>query len=753
MENNRRKLLKTMGIAGGALAVSAVAGPLQVSAASGRHNVMNVATVADLDKLESLVDGDIVFVAGYDKAGDGGAKTLRWVANSTKTVNNGTVHGYKNATAGRFEVVHEGVADYRWFGILDENTLADDAFDAMASDPDIYKIEAHTDLSFQKRHKITRSNLTLDFNGHEVYSTNMAPVASAKLMELCPVFLFTGETVGNAATVTLTKDMPEYTDVYEVPDGFDGKVGDWYLVVSDVNPYMKNEGRTSAIEIQRMAMVTKVLSDGTCCFNHRPAFTIAKGRTISFQKVNPIENITVRNISFHGNGSDPMRGTHPFTFLYGVHCDAFHVNCEGTFAACIFRQYCTNYVTEECFLTNPSSLAGGRGYLTQQLYCNYGSVRNCQLSFGRHLNDFTGSSYMLVENCHVNYDYNGGFVTHGQYEHDLTYIGNSGLMSFANSQAPWASTAKNISVKRHSGCNLNAGNDGTTGNRIINLTIEDCHIVEDTPSELGGKSRVNGVINLNCDGVSVKNCYAGNMLYLLSRSAFSSRPNVLEDSYFNLSYTEVGTKQAPYLTGPSLAMRLVKPVTFRNCTFANASGKHFYVGAPLVFDHCTFTGAEGVGENIHFALYEATFIGCKFEGIGLALEPDSDTQYSIPAESYFNGKEVSRITMKDCSFTGDQSVGAITISSSAAIPTLLDLNGVTFSPDSKSHVFVEAGAADKLGGLKMRGCSLVGGKSNLASGAASYCIITDNYLSNHTFAGVPSSKVAAQNVNSGSTGL
>lgn len=94
---------------------------------------------------------------------------------------------------------------------------------------------------------------------------------------------------------------------------------------------------------------------------------------------------------------------------------------------------------------------GGTGYLTQQIHCLYGKVRDCTTSNARHLNDFTGSAYCMVENCHGDGDFHGAYVTHGQFEHDLTYVGNSGLLSFANSGPTWGSSAKRITVVRHTG--------------------------------------------------------------------------------------------------------------------------------------------------------------------------------------------------------------------------------------------------------------------------------------------------------------
>ena len=136
---------------------------------------------------------------------------------------------------------------------------------------------------------------------------------------------------------------------------------------------------------------------------HRPGYPLARGRSLTYRKVRPIENITVRNMKFHGKpGATGTDGVHPLAFLYAVNCNVFGLDGQYSFAALIFRRYNTTYITENCSLVVDKSIvsAGGRGYLTQQMFCNYGTVRNCRLAFGRHLNDFTCSSYMLVENCH-----------------------------------------------------------------------------------------------------------------------------------------------------------------------------------------------------------------------------------------------------------------------------------------------------------------------------------------------------------------
>ncbi|MDF2658788.1 MAG: peptidase, partial [Paenibacillus sp.] len=155
---SRRHVLRTLGIGGAMLAGSAFASKLAMadappSNAEKAGRVLQVASVAELTSMPPglLKDGQHVVVNGYNNSGDGGGKLVRWNAASTKADNGGTVHSV-NGMSGRFEVVHNGVADFRWFGVFGSTQNADAALDAMAGDLTIHRIEAHSDLNFTKRH-------------------------------------------------------------------------------------------------------------------------------------------------------------------------------------------------------------------------------------------------------------------------------------------------------------------------------------------------------------------------------------------------------------------------------------------------------------------------------------------------------------------------------------------------------------------------------------------------------------------------
>src|SRR5690625_5494961 len=108
---------------------------------------MEVQTVTELLKVprDTLQHGTVAKVAGYKVAGDGGTKTLMWNESSEKADNQGTIHDPSaGSLPGRWEVIHDGTGDFRWFGIFDETLSADDAFKAMIEDETIHRIEAHS---------------------------------------------------------------------------------------------------------------------------------------------------------------------------------------------------------------------------------------------------------------------------------------------------------------------------------------------------------------------------------------------------------------------------------------------------------------------------------------------------------------------------------------------------------------------------------------------------------------------------------
>ncbi len=539
---SRRKVLMTLGIGGAILAGNALASKVALASDEDLdqkdkekgNTVLQVATVQELLSLSSktLIDGLYVHVGGYYQNGDGGAKLVQWKPGSTKADNGGTVHS-NGGQNGRFEVVHNGVADFRWFGIFDPTKNADAALDAMVNDLSIHRVEAHSDLNFIVRHVYHRSNIEVDFHNHTVTTVGMQ--LNTIDNPFGAVLFFQGTGPGVSQTVTLAADVLEYSDIFEVADSAPFEVGSWWHA-----QIKNNTGGGAQRELDYLVKVTEVFSSTHVRFNYKSGWQLAAGRQITYKKINPAVRCHVRNMNFIGipvpvNGTSlrptpdwDMIGSNPVAYEFAVECDATGINATKVFWPVVMRRYNTHFLTERCQLMNPEERDwGGTGYLTQQINVLYGHVKDCNTSNSRHLNDFTNAAYCMVENCHGDGDEYGPFVTHGQYEHDLTFIGNSGLLSFANSGTFWGDSAKRITVKKHIASRIVAHK------RLTDLTLEDCHAVV-TYTKPGVKMANSGSIWVNMDGLQMRGCTAQEMITINKGSSRAKRKNIIDSCSFGM---------------------------------------------------------------------------------------------------------------------------------------------------------------------------------------------------------------------------
>ncbi|MGM1047806.1 MAG: hypothetical protein ACQEXX_16925 [Bacillota bacterium] len=461
---------------------------------------------------DKLKDGDLALVLGYYEPGDISMQ-YKWRSDSTLTHNGGTVIAPEEySESGRWLLIHHGVCDFRYFGIMNSSVPADEALTTMVNDPSIKLIEGYTDLRFTKRQKFNRSDLELDFHNCNVTAQGIEPAAHND--PFGAVMHFRGQLMEEKQELNLSHSLEELYDIFEVEDSSAFHLYDWWIVT--VNRLTGREEK----EIDKMLMVTEIIDDTHVRFNYKMGWELQEGRTLTYQRVEPVKNVNVRNMVFWGNDGGEDKGAQPLVLEYAVNCDAFGLHAYHTYWPVLLRRHNTYYVTEKCSLSNPVEVVvGGTGYLTQQIHCLYGKVRDCVASNARHLNDFTGSAYCMVENCHGDGDFHGAFVTHGQFEHDLTYIGNSGLISFANSGFTWGDSAKRITVKRHSACWF------ISFAKVTDLTLEDVYI---TKTE---KYPECGTILINADGAQIRGCTADQLVFT-QRSSRSKRPNVVQDCHF-----------------------------------------------------------------------------------------------------------------------------------------------------------------------------------------------------------------------------
>ncbi|MFJ6215882.1 peptidase C14 [Streptomyces sp. NPDC092296] len=672
-ETSRRRLLHAGGLGAALVAATTLGAPTAAHATTRQpgpghpdpapHDgaVRSLDTVTDLLRLPAakLTDGEVALVAGYRTPGDGGGSVLRYDARSTAAPNGGTVLRPADRPArGRWRQLHDGTLDFRRFGLFDATTPADDALDAMVNDPAVHRIEAHSDLLFRRRHTFGRSRLEIDFGGHTVHTGGIA--RNSHDNPFGAVLYFRGEPTSDTVRHTLPEKVIELTDAFPVPNSAAFKVGQWWAVQSD----SVAGGGSDERELQKLVEVTEIIDRTHIRVDYLNGWELAAGRTLSWTRVRPVERVHVRNLVFLGAGQDTgavddeYTGSHPVAYEYAVDCDVSGIHATGTFWPVIMRRWCTRYRTEQCSLKNPPTVFyGGAGYLTQQIYCLYGHVADCTTSNVRHLNDLTACAYCRVVNCHGDGDDEGGnpFTTHGQYEHDLLFEGNSGLMDIANSGAQWGISAKRITVRDHV-CSW-----FTANTKITDLTLENVRVIARPTFD------TEGTLTVNADGAQLRGC-AASFFAIAQRSARSTRPTTVTDCVFDLP------KDGVLVQTPVTA-----PVHFVRCTFTGLDGTVLRGSGPVHFTDCTLTGSPQAAP-ISVGASEIRIDGGTLADTGLALSAVRDQRISIGGGARLTGGNADRALLS-------RAEGA---AGTTVTWDLADLRSTAADPDT-AHLRIDTG--------------------------------------------------------------
>lgn len=684
---NRRGFLKGLGTAGVAMAIAGIL-PTEILAADEKQGLLQVPNVASLLSLQvdKLAEGTLVMVGGYYKEGDGGAKLMRWVPASLRYDNRGTVHNPRNSNeeAGRFEIVHDGIGDFRWFGIFDETKAADAAFQSLLDDGSISTIRAHSDLLFLSRERRERSRITLDFNNYTVYTYGAQGDNNAG----GATFWFVGKNKGNRDKVTLTEDLPEYSELYPVSDSSSFAIGQWYTLQSDRVP----DGGVAERELEKLCKVIEVVDKNHVRFDYTLGWPLKAGRNISYQQVQPVHDVCIKNMHFVGNGrpttTDAKTGANPISFELAVRCDVYNCHATQTFWSMVFRRFNSYYTTEHCSLRNPVEIqVGGTGYLTQQIACCYGITRDCVASMMRHLTDFTGSAYCEVINCHAIGDNMGPFGTHGQYEHDLTFIGNSGLIGLTNTMTNWGRSAKNVLIKNHTGAAV------LVQNFVTNVTLENIHTFQEKGMVYAG------MIKANVDGLVIKNCHADTMLLLSQYCRRGERPTVISDSTFRMLKGEPLGRLGAHLYNNTPAKDgkpIWSSVTFRNCTFEGMDDNPYLGIGEVFFERCHLIGAGKEAAPFALSTAKTKFVDCTFTDMALAIEGKDQAQTLEILKAKVEGENANNfIQWKNIKF-----------------PATIEMRGVRYEAKNPSFFVLEDEA--KINRLLMADCHFESGKASFA---------------------------------------
>ncbi|KQY75790.1 peptidase C14 [Microbacterium sp. Root1433D1] len=679
---SRRALVAGFGaVALGAAGSLAAASPAQAApTAAGAKDITRADSVSELSRRRAR-DGEVAIVAGYRTPGDAGLLVYVGVEATDIEANGGTVIAGKRGS--RWLLQHDGTVDFRVFGITGPETAADDALAAMVNDVRVKRIAASTDLLFQRRHRFTRSHIEIDFGGHVITTDGIE--ANTHDNPFGAVMFFTGVSRDVVVEHRLAEAWPELTDAVTVPDAAAFPVDSWWALQCDTVA----GGGADEREIQRFVRVTQQIDGTHIRIDYLNGWPLDTGRKLIWRRMDPVEGVRISNMRFLGAGpfdgptdgsfpdSRELTGSHPIAFEYAIHCDVADVHASRTWWPVIMRRWNTHFTTERCSVENPPTVFyGGAGYLTQQIYSLYGRVSDCTSSNARHLNDLTASAYCIVENCHGDGDDQGGnpFTTHGQYEHDLTFIGCSGLMDIANSGAQWGTAAKRITVRDHV-CSW-----FVAGTKISDLTLENVRVI--------GRSTFDpqATMTINADGAQLRGCTAG-LLAIGQRSTRSSRPTTIEDCTFALPKDQV-LIQTP----------VTVPVSFARCTITGIDGMKARGSGAVEFVDCRLSG-PATGAPAELGGSRVTIRGGTVRDVVLTATAVRD----------------QAIVLEGVELSTERGEGAMLSRAGGAGVITWRLSGVTSTvPKGAAHVDIGAG----INHARVTGAQFVGGRLRLAAGFA-----------------------------------
>ena len=677
---SRRALVAGFGaVALGAAGSLAAASPAQAApTAAGAKDITRADSVSELSRRRAR-DGEVAIVAGYRTPGDAGLLVYVGVEAADIEANGGTVIAGKRGS--RWLLQHDGTVDFRVFGITGPETAADDALAAMVNDVRVKRIAASTDLLFQRRHRFTRSHIEIDFGGHVITTDGIE--ANTHDNPFGAVMFLTGVSRDVVVEHRLAEAWPELTDAVTVPDAAAFPVDSWWALQCDTVA----GGGADEREIQRFVRVTQQIDGTHIRIDYLNGWPLDTGRKLIWRRMDPVEGVRISNMRFLGAGpfdgptdgsfpdSRELTGSHPIAFEYAIHCDVADVHASRTWWPVIMRRWNTHFTTERCSVENPPTVFyGGAGYLTQQIYSLYGRVSDCTSSNARHLNDLTASAYCIVENCHGDGDDQGGnpFTTHGQYEHDLTFIGCSGLMDIANSGAQWGTAAKRITVRDHV-CSW-----FVAGTKISDLTLENVRVI--------GRSTFDpqATMTINADGAQLRGCTAG-LLAIGQRSTRSSRPTTIEDCTFALPKDQV-LIQTP----------VTVPVSFARCTITGIDGMKARGSGAVEFVDCRLSG-PATGAPAELGGSRVTIRGGTVRDVVLTATAVRD----------------QAIVLEGVELSTERGEGAMLSRAGGAGVITWRLSGVTSTvPKGAAHVDIGAG----INHARVTGAQFVGGRLRLAAG-------------------------------------
>lgn len=276
-------------------------------------------------------------------------------------------------------------------------------------------------------------------------------------------------------------------------------------------------------------MATKVISVGTGYIDteYYTPFDWTKRvwhGTESLWKIQPLENVTIKNINFIDNNPQVKRTIFEEDTTvnrqkqlsvvggkYVVNFNVENINVKNNHQQGVITYGCIGVSVKNIDVNEPKYLGSGQGYAVQFKH-SYNIVAERIKGYKiRHLVDFTASAFATVLQSYSSHEYNYAFDVHGFCEHDITFKDCTGSLQISNSVQYFPNLVKNIAFEN---CDFNSAfiNWGE------NLVFRDSRIV------FMGINAVADIIILDVGNITFDNC----MLEVVNKTRFLGRKRTLD---------------------------------------------------------------------------------------------------------------------------------------------------------------------------------------------------------------------------------
>lgn len=207
--------------------------------------------------------------------------------------------------------------------------------------------------------------------------------------------------------------------------------------------------------------------------------------TFTYRAATPIRDVTVGNfhlvdLTSNTTNAEDISGV---VMSVAVNCKVENITTENGTNPAVFTYYTTDCEAINCYALKPRKVSGGKGYVVQWNNALRSHTKKLKGVDTRHVVDFTMAAYCAVDIAEGPNTDGGDFITHGSYEHDITYSNIQGTMSIATSGEAFGQSASNISVEDFTGdllrCRFNVKNFSVKRAKANYVALNAGAVVED----------------------------------------------------------------------------------------------------------------------------------------------------------------------------------------------------------------------------------------------------------------------------------